>query len=155
MVLSIVLSVGLLMAQEHRLPLPILVQGNFTSDLTGLVASTPYYYKAYATNAGGTAYGAEQTFTTTSLNPTINTTALAAFGNVCTNTTAGPNSFTISGANLTTANVTVAALAGFTYSTTAGGTYTTTLSLTQPVELILNKYLYDLHPHWCSRIAVI
>ncbi|MBK9939706.1 MAG: hypothetical protein IPP02_15240 [Chitinophagaceae bacterium] len=106
--------------------------GNFTSDLTGLVASTPYYYKAYATNAGGTAYGAEQTFTTTSLNPTINTTALAAFGNVCTNTTAGPNSFTISGANLTTANVTVAALAGFTYSTTAGGTYTTTLSLTQP-----------------------
>ena len=45
---------------------------------------------------------------------------------------AGPNSFTISGSNLTTANVTVAALPGYTYSTTAGGTYTTSLSLTQP-----------------------
>ena len=57
---------------------------------------------------------------------------ITAFGNICTGTTAGPNSFTISGSNLTVVNVTVAALAGFTYSTTAGGTYTTTLSLTQP-----------------------
>ncbi|MBL8031865.1 MAG: hypothetical protein JNK33_06130, partial [Candidatus Doudnabacteria bacterium] len=57
---------------------------------------------------------------------------LAAFGNVCINTIAGPNSFTISGTNLSAANVTVGALAGYTYSTTAGGTYTTTLSLTQP-----------------------
>ncbi len=106
--------------------------GNFSSGLTGLSASTTYYYRAYATNGGGTAYGAEQSFVTASPNPTINTTALTAFGNVCINTTAGPNSFTISGANLTTANVTVGALAGFTYSTTAGGTYTATLSLAQP-----------------------
>ena len=106
--------------------------GNFSSGLTGLTASTPYFYRAYATNGGGTAYGAEQSFTSASPNPTINTTALTAFGNVCINTTAGPNSFTISGANLTTANVTVGALAGFTYSTTAGGTYTATLSLAQP-----------------------
>ena len=106
--------------------------GNFSSNLAGLTSSTVYYYHAYATNAAGTAYGSQQTFTTATPNPTINTTALAAFGNVCINTTAGPNSFTISGANLTTANVTVAALAGYTYSTTAGGTYTTTLSLSQP-----------------------
>ncbi len=105
--------------------------GAFSSNLTGLAPSTTYYYHAYASNAAGTGYGAEMSFTTASLNPTINTTALAAFGNVCTNTTAGPNSFTISGANLTAANVTVAALAGYTYSTTAGGTYTTTLSLVQ------------------------
>ncbi len=109
-----------------------LAGGNFSSNLIGLTASTVYYYHAYATNAGGTAYGSQQTFTTASPNPTINVTALAAFGNVCINTTAGPNSFTISGANLTTANVTVAALTGYTYSTTAGGTYTTTLSLAQP-----------------------
>ncbi|MGB5006004.1 MAG: lamin tail domain-containing protein, partial [Ferruginibacter sp.] len=64
--------------------------------------------------------------------PTLSATALTAFGNICINTTAGPNSFTITGTDLTTANVTVGALAGFTYSTTAGGTYTTTLSLTQP-----------------------
>lgn len=109
-----------------------LAGGNFSSNLTGLTSSTVYYYHAYATNAGGTAYGSQQTFTTATPNPTINVTALAAFGNVCINTTTAANSFTISGANLTTANVTVAALAGYTYSTTVGGTYTTTLSLVQP-----------------------
>jgi len=103
---------------------------NFSSNLTGLAPTTTYYYHAYATNNGGTAYGAQGTFTTTT--PALTTSALTAFGNVCINTTAGPNSFTITGTNLTTANVTVAALAGFTYSTTAAGTYIATLSLTQP-----------------------
>lgn len=109
-----------------------LAAGNFSSDLAALATGTTYYYHAYATNAGGTSYGAEQSFTTATPNPTINATALTAFGNVCINTTAGPNSFTISGSNLTTADVTVAALAGYTYSTTAGGTYTTSLTLIQP-----------------------
>lgn len=103
---------------------------NFSSNLTGLAPTTTYYYHAYATNNGGTAYGTQGTFTTTT--PALSVSALTGFGNVCINTTAGPNSFTITGTNLTTANVTVAALAGFTYSTTAGGTYTATLSLTQP-----------------------
>lgn len=103
--------------------------GNFTSAVSGLTPATVYYYHAYATNAGGTAYGAQQTFTTAT--PVLTATALTAFGNICTNTTAGPNSFTITGTNLGTANVTVAALAGFTYSTTSGGTYTTTLSIPQ------------------------
>ncbi|HEX4875324.1 MAG TPA: hypothetical protein VFV31_01550 [Chitinophagaceae bacterium] len=106
--------------------------GNFSSNLTGLASGTPYYYKAYATNAGGTTYGAEQTFTTLTPNPTILTTPLTAFGNVCINTTAGPNSFTINGSNLTNANVTVGPLTGYTFSTTSGGTYTASLSLTQP-----------------------
>ncbi|HAM09756.1 MAG TPA: hypothetical protein DCP74_05660 [Bacteroidales bacterium] len=38
--------------------------GTFTSSLTGLTASTTYYVRAYATNSAGTAYGNEQTFTT-------------------------------------------------------------------------------------------
>ncbi len=38
--------------------------GSFTSNLTGLTASTTYYVKAYATNSEGTAYGNQQTFTT-------------------------------------------------------------------------------------------
>ena len=46
--------------------------------------------------------------------------ALTAFGNVCINTTAGPNSFTITGTGLTNANVTVAALTGYSYATAAG-----------------------------------
>jgi uncharacterized protein (TIGR02145 family) len=38
--------------------------GQFTSDLTELAAGTPYHVRAYATNSGGTAYGADLSFTT-------------------------------------------------------------------------------------------
>lgn len=38
---------------------------NFSSALTGLTSATTYYYHAYATNSGGTNYGAQQSFTTT------------------------------------------------------------------------------------------
>lgn len=120
--------------------------GNYTSAVTGLASGTTYYYKAYATNGGGTGYGAEQSFTTATPNPTISTTPLTAFGNVCINTTAGLNSFTISGANLTTADVTVGPLAGFTYSTTAGGTYTASLTLTQPGGTFLQEIFARFSP---------
>lgn len=63
--------------------------------------------------------------------PSLSATALTNFGTICTGTTAGPNSFTISGLALTSANVTVGTLTGFSYSTTASGTYTSTLSLAQ------------------------
>lgn len=106
--------------------------GNFSSNLAGLSPGTTYFYKAYATNAGGTTWGAEQSFTTITPNPTITTTTLTAFGNVCINTTAGPNSFTINGSNLTNANVIVGPLSGYSFSTASGGTYTASLSLAQP-----------------------
>lgn len=38
--------------------------GSFTSNMTGLAASTLYHYRAYATNTAGTAYGADVTFST-------------------------------------------------------------------------------------------
>ncbi len=110
-----------------------LAGGNFTSDLTGLTLNTTYYYRAYATNATGTGYGNEQSFTTL-LTPPVSLTAttLAAFGDVCANTTSAPESFTLTGANLTTANVVVGPLAGYSFSTTETGTYTPILSITQP-----------------------
>ncbi|MEK7224361.1 MAG: hypothetical protein AAB221_01605, partial [Bacteroidota bacterium] len=58
--------------------------------------------------------------------------SLTPFGSPCINTTAGPNSFTITGVGLTNANVTAGPLTGFSFSTTSGGTYTASLSLTQP-----------------------
>ncbi len=109
-----------------------LAGANFSSNVTALTAGTTYYYHAYATNGGGTAYGTQQSFTTVSLTPVITVTPLAAFGNVCTNTVAGPNSFTINGTNLLAVNITAGPLAGFSFSTTSGGTYTATLILTQP-----------------------
>ena len=38
--------------------------GRFTSNITGLTENTTYYVRAYATNAVGTAYGEEKSFTT-------------------------------------------------------------------------------------------
>jgi uncharacterized protein (TIGR02145 family) len=41
--------------------------GAFSADLTGLMPSTTYYVRAYATNIEGTAYGEQQSFTTESI----------------------------------------------------------------------------------------
>jgi hypothetical protein len=107
--------------------------GNYTVDLTGLAPSTTYYYHSYAVNNGGTAYGSEMSFTTlVSTSPYLSVTALTAFGNNCLNTTAGPNSFTVTGTALTNADITVGPLAGFSFATTSTGTYTSSLTLTQP-----------------------
>jgi hypothetical protein len=38
--------------------------GSFTSNITGLIANTLYYVRAYATNSAGTGYGNQQSFTT-------------------------------------------------------------------------------------------
>lgn len=107
-----------------------LAAGDFTSALTALVPSTTYYYKAFATNTGGTSYGVQQSFTTAS--PVITATALVDFGNVCVNTSTDASSFTISSPGLTAADITVGPLDGFSFSTTAGGTYTPSLTLSQP-----------------------
>ncbi len=45
--------------------------GSFTSSLTGLTASTTYYVRAYATNAAGTSYGTEISFSTAGSTPGI------------------------------------------------------------------------------------
>jgi parallel beta-helix repeat protein len=60
--------------------------GAFTSSITGLTASTLYYIRAYATNATGTNYGDNVTFTTTS------------FGRILAN--AGKTKFLKSGSTL-------------------------------------------------------
>ena len=53
--------------------------GTFTADLTGLNPGITYYYRAYATNALGTDYGPERSFTTTaSAPPSVTTTAASS-----------------------------------------------------------------------------
>jgi len=57
--------------------------GVFTSNLTGLNASTLYYVRAYATNSAGTSYGNEVSFTTTAFvcgTSTITISHLASVG---------------------------------------------------------------------------
>jgi hypothetical protein len=41
--------------------------GSYTSNITGLAASTLYYLRAYATNSAGTGYGDQLTFTTSAV----------------------------------------------------------------------------------------
>lgn len=47
--------------------------GQYSSSISGLTPSTSYYVRTYATNASGTIYGAQQSFTTTDGLPTIGT----------------------------------------------------------------------------------
>jgi uncharacterized protein (TIGR02145 family) len=56
----------------------------FTSNLTGLTANTKYYYRAYANNSAGTAYGDEKFFTTDQIK-----TVTDIDGNVYTTVTIG------------------------------------------------------------------
>jgi hypothetical protein len=61
--------------------------------------------------------------------PSLSAGALADFGAQCTGGTYGPNSFTLTGSNLTSPDVTVASLAGFTYDTLIAGPYYSSLSI--------------------------
>ncbi len=79
--------------------------GSFTSSLTGLIASTTYYIRAYAINIAGTAYGTELTFTTNAapVLPTVTTTAMSA---IAINTaTSGGNVTNDGSASVTTRGV--------------------------------------------------
>lgn len=110
----------------------------FTSSLSGLVPATTYYYVAYATNAGGTTYGLQQSFTTAT--PSLTATTLDPFGDVCTNTTTDAKTFTISSTGLNATNVTVGPLTGYSFSLD-NATYTNTLSIAQPGGPF-NKVIY-------------
>ncbi|MBC7534280.1 MAG: lamin tail domain-containing protein, partial [Ferruginibacter sp.] len=88
--------------------------------VTGLAAITLYTFQVKARNTATveTAFGSSAGGTTlNAAAPVLTATAIADFGAVCTNTTVGPNSFTISGTNLTASNVTVSTLNGYSFST--------------------------------------
>lgn len=52
----------------------------FNSALSGLSAYTTYYVRSFATNAGGTVYGSQATFTTSAVAPAVSTQAVSAIG---------------------------------------------------------------------------
>ncbi len=55
-----------------------LSSGTYSSTLISLTAGTPYYVRAYATNAIGTSYGAAQSFTTLSTPPSQTTVLIGS-----------------------------------------------------------------------------
>jgi hypothetical protein len=99
--------------------------------VTGLSAGKAYTFTVYEFNNTRECYllsGLSDSIIT----PLLTSSTLTGFSTVCQGSTTGPNSFTITGTNLSSADVTVAALPGFTYSETPGGIYSTTLSFLQP-----------------------
>jgi len=89
--------------------------GSFVSNITGLASSTTYYVRGYATNAVGTAYGSELSFTTSAPQasiPTMTTSAISAI------TTASATS----GGNITADGGSVVTARGVCWSTTSGPT---------------------------------
>lgn len=73
--------------------------GDFTATAAGLQPGTTYYVRAYATNGVGTAYGEQQSFTTLSGLPTVQTATevtLTGSGTAqCGGTVTGDGGFTV------------------------------------------------------------
>jgi hypothetical protein len=82
------------------------------------------------------------TWTVSSVAPQLSATSLTAFGNVCSGTTAGPNSFNISGVGLSNAAITVGPLSGYGFATSAAGPYTSSLSINQPGGTLATTAIY-------------
>ena len=80
--------------------------GNFNSSITGLVAGTTYYLRAYATNSVGTAYGSTVSFTTLD-QPTVIT-------NIVTNIT---STTAVSGGDVTNEGGTPVTVRGIVWNT--------------------------------------
>ncbi|MFV8327954.1 beta strand repeat-containing protein [Flavobacterium sp. ZS1P14] len=68
--------------------------GSFTVSLSSLTAATTYYFRAYATNAAGTAYGSESSFTTLAVAPTLGNVSISS---ILMNTAVGNATLTADG----------------------------------------------------------
>ena len=106
--------------------------GAFNSSLAGLLPSTTYHVRAYATNSSGTGYGGDSVFTTLPPLPTITVSPSSlSFGTVYQGSYSSEQTYTVSGIFLTPAagNITITAPAGYIISTTSGAGYTSTLTI--------------------------
>lgn len=77
--------------------------GTFTSSITDLSPGTTYYVRAYATNSKGTAYGTQQSFTTTAVLSTVTTTNASSV--TSTSASSGGNITADGGASVTARGV--------------------------------------------------
>jgi hypothetical protein len=76
--------------------------GLFGSSISGLSANTKYYVRAYATNAAGTAYGNEISFSTNSINIKNGLIAFFPFSGNAGDSSGNNNHGTVNAATLTT-----------------------------------------------------
>ena len=106
--------------------------GTYTISLTGLNPVTTYYVRAFATNSIGTVYGAETSFTTIAIAPTLTTTAASSITKYAASaggivTSDGGSTITASGICWsTTATPTI--LNSITTDGTTSGTFTSSIT---------------------------
>ncbi len=101
----------------------------YTSNLTGLVSNTLYYYKAYATNSVGTSYGEELTFAT--IVGSVTTTAVSSVGSATATaggTVAGTGNAVLSAGVCWSTNANPTIADSKTSNATAPGTYSSSLT---------------------------
>ena len=65
--------------------------GSYTASMTDLMPSTTYYVRAYATNAAGTSYSSQKSFTTTDGLPTVTTSEITTANVTSSTFTCGGN----------------------------------------------------------------
>jgi hypothetical protein len=102
--------------------------GTFTGTVTGLTPGSLIYYRAYATNSGGTNYGAELTLTTTAALSTSSTSKTDVSCFAGTNGTATVAAIGGSGAGTYTYSWSPSGGTGATASGLSAGTYTATIT---------------------------
>ena len=110
---------------------PLTAPATFSVNLTGLTPGTTYFAAAYVTNSNGTAYGADQTFTTPTGPPSLTASPTTlSLNTTAKNTPSSSKTFTLTGSNLG-ATVIVTAPVGFELATASNNFVagTTTLSL--------------------------
>ncbi|TKC65689.1 hypothetical protein FBD94_03895, partial [Pedobacter hiemivivus] len=110
--------------------------GLFSQSVSGLIPTTTYFAKAYATNTytnslgasfTGTVYGNEISFVTET--PVITATSTSTVSSSTFGTaSASPGSFTVSGANMA-AGILVSAPPGFEISLNSGGVYSPSITV--------------------------
>jgi hypothetical protein len=101
--------------------------GAFTSNITGLSASTTYNVRAYATNSVGTSYGSNLSFTTSAPPATLASVSTTAASSVtCSTATSGGNVTSDGGAAVSARGIAYGTVANPTTanSTVSGGTGT-------------------------------
>ena len=111
--------------------------GAFTASLTGLAPGTLYYIRSYATNAAGTAYGAQSSFTTLVVGPTV--TATTAVSSITATTASSGGTLGTNGGGTITAN-------GVCWGTTSGPTVALSTKTTNTVGATWTSSLTGLLP---------
>ena len=101
--------------------------GSYSRNLTNLICNTTYHYRAYATNAGGTATTSDNTFTTSACTSTTPTPSVVEIPTVAipSATSIGETTATLNG-NITSIGGASVTARGFNYGLTSS--YSSTVS---------------------------